>query len=1339
MKKRLILIAVIAVLIVPTGLIALSSNEMGSRWLLRVVFSSFPGQVSVEKIQGRLLDHIKLTGLNYISDTETIIIKDIVFSWQPYPLLSGTLKIDALSLNGLDIRITKPKNEEESSNFEANSIKLPIQLDIGNLLITGFQFARDGQAQSLDKLELVAETVGNQFKILSLAIDSDTVNATANGVVTLEQGFPLNIQASWQVNADNNGLWQGSTTVSGDMYKLVFDNKLTAPFKLALHGQVEEVLKTPRIRATGDWQDLKWPFTSDPTQIQSRQGHIELAGLLDKYQLTINGELHQAYLPQALLTFDGKGSLETMTVNKLELKSSGGLFQLVGNSSWNGIPEFNLSATGQNFNPGIIVPELPGSLTFTSHLKGKFDPKALQITAEINKLTGHIRKQPINANGKLALNGNLLNVDALQIASGANKITADGSVSPTNGTLAVSIDMPALSTLWPTLGGSLKGNGRLQGGWQNPTVKFDAQGNHLRLAEHSSKDLTLNIDYHPDDQITSTINLSANTIKSGTIQVVDKLSIKGKGTPEHHGLNAEIHSSQGSVSAGITGHLRADAWQAEIAKLDAIPKDGNKWSLKNKVPLHVEKKPLGYDITLNEGCLVQQTASLCTQGFYQASGDFGFQLIAKEIPTGLMQAYLPEQMAVKSRINGHADIKRNKDSVDGRYHIDLASALVTVNTNKAKQEIHVGSSSISGNIKGEKISADINLQLAGSDYVQGKLLMDTGKNQAISGNLSASVTEFSMLKPFVPQVSDIKGLLKANLGLQGSINKPLVSGHITVADGLVDMERVGLHDIDLHLVALGNRSNPIQLQGFARPIVLNKPDATEKINLTSVINLDADFQVQDGIAGNFRLALPATTLALESLGKESAAQKQQIVLGATSLTGQIKGESLSADLDMALAGQDYLRGKLQMGIGTSQALSAKVNASVREFAVLESFTPQLANIKGLLKADMTANGTVQNPLVSGNVHLINGAIDVDKLGLTVRDINLQAFTPVDKADRIQLNGTAKSGDGLVDLEGFIGLQPELHYPVELVLTGKDFEVAKLPEAQVAISPNLKLALTNQQKLISGQLEIPKAILKIQDIPENAVKVSEDEVILGEEKAKENNLPLPDINTDIELKLGKQVSFTGQGLQTNLVGNLKIIKAGEKLAVQGKVDMDKASYKRFGQNLTVRKGRFLFNGPANNPWLDVEAVRQAKSKKVTAILALTGTLKNPQTRIYSEPSLPETEALAYLVTGGPLNQVSSSESNMLASAALSYSAGQATWLTDKLGIDEFKVEEGSKLQDTLLVMGQYLTPDFYVGTKVGMFNKQAVLLLKHKLTDNINVESQSGTSQRIKLNYEFDGD
>jgi hypothetical protein len=41
--------------------------------------------------------------------------------------------------------------------------------------------------------------------------------------------------------------------------------------------------------------------------------------------------------------------------------------------------------------------------------------------------------------------------------------------------------------------------------------------------------------------------------------------------------------------------------------------------------------------------------------------------------------------------------------------------------------------------------------------------------------------------------------------------------------------------------------------------------------------------------------------------------------------------------------------------------------------------------------------------------------------------------------------------------------------------------------------------------------------------------------------------------------------------------------------------------------------------------------------------------------------------------------------------------------------------------------------------VGLFNNQTSLVLKRKLTESLNVETEAGVSQRIKLNYEKDVD
>ena len=1334
MKKRIAFFVVILVaLIIPVGLFGLISSEAGSHWLLRKVFLVLPAQVTVASIEGRLLDRVTLTDFHYQSDTETIAINNFAFAWQPYALFSGTLKIADVVINGLNVSVTETKEPPEKSGFDLNAeLLLPVQIVIENFLLTDMQFHKGDSVQKLEKLQLALATEGNQLKIKALDVNAQPIAATVKGQMTLGKGFPFSITLDWKVNTEQNGDWQGSTTIAGDINKLSFDNHLSAPFAVVLKGNLDDLQTTPRIAARADWSKALWPVTGAKAEIKSEQGVIELAGLLDDYQVTLNGQLTQQYLPETSLSFKGKGSQNALSIEKLALKSKTGFFQINGDVSWQDSPVFDLIATGQNFNPAILLPEMPGNLTFSSHLKGNLKEEALQLDAEINKLSGQLRGKPVSASGKGVLNGDQLKVDALRINSGTNKIAVNGTMGQEQATLEVSIDAPALDALWPTLGGSLKGEGFMQGMWKNPTVKFQAKSKRLRFAEHSAGQLAINIDYYADTKKTSKILLSASAIKSGAVQI-DSVRVDGLGTIAQHNFKTDINSVDGDLSASFTGSLKAGSWKGNFSKLDLNSRDLGLWQLKRNLAVSLTQRPSGIDVTLDEACLIQKAASLCTHGRYLANGDLDFALKASALPTKLMKPYLPEQMQLTGMINADTEIQQQKGLLTGRYQLELSPARLLFQG----KEILLDRSSLSGNIKGDTLSADIDVALAGQDYLRGQLQMDTGKSQAISGQISASLREFVVLEAFVPQLSGAKGLLTADLRVKGTVNKPLVMGQIDLAKGSVDIaeQGFGLRDINLHAVASGGPINRIQINGSVLPAMLKQADSPEQVQLKGLVNLNTDIQQQEGsLTGHYRIDSPPVMILLPT--NEGTTK---VPLGASSVSGSINDDNISADIDLRLAGQDYLRAQLQMDLGKTQTLSGQITSSVAELALLNPLVPQLSDIKGHLNADLALQGTLVKPIAIGTIRFTGGVADVNELGLALREIKLQAIASGDKSGRIQITGSAKSGKGTVNLDGFAGLQAKAGWPIELMLKGENFEIAKLPEAQIAISPDLKFAFAGKKGKVTGTLKVPKAIMSLKELPENAVKVSPDEIIIGQEKVEEKAPAAPAIDANIEIELGKQVSFSGQGLATNLTGRLKIIQTGEKMAMHGNVDMIKGRYKSYGQDLTVRKGRFLFNGPVDNPWLDVEAIRVSKDKKVIAILGLTGSLQKPQTRISSEPALPEAEALAYLVTGRPLNQVSKSEGNMLASAALSYGGGQAAWITDKLGIDEFEVQEGQTLQDTLVAVGQYLTPDFYVGAKVGLFNKQASMVLKHKITDAINVETQAGTSQRVKLNYEINTD
>ena len=990
---------------------------------------------------------------------------------------------------------------------------------------------------------MAAFTENGRVNLVSLELDAKPLAATAKGQIGLGKGFPLSITADWQATTADYGLWQSTTTFNGNVHQLALDNQLSSPFKSAIKGNLDNLQDTPRISVHGDWQNLNWPLSGGKPQVGSEQGSFEVTGLLSDYQIRLDAQLTQPYLSKARLTFNGQGSTEALSIKALELKATEGQFQVSGDISWKDATVFDLTATGQNFNPVILSPELPGSLTFDTRIKGRLDDKALQLNADINKLSGKLRGYPVSAGGKLALADEQLKVDDFKVISGPNKIAVNGTLGQEQSALIVAIDAPALESLWPKLGGSLKGDGRLQGEWRNPSVKFQANGKRLRFAGNSAEQLAVNIDYQPEK--TSKIQLSVNAIKTGNL-VISKLLVDGLGTLEQHRFNVEAASSYGDLSSVLTGSFKADAWRGEFSKLDLNTKDAGRWQLTNNLTVLAAQKPSGMDITVERACLARQAAALCVQGLYPASGDFQFKVNATALPTGLLQVYLPDAVQLKGLINADADIQQQK----------------------------------------------------------------------------------------------------------------------------------------------------------------------------SLLN------------GNFRLTMPANAKLL----LQTEHGPMEFTLGTWLLSGTLKETMISADFDLALTGRDYLRGQVQLDTGQDKALAGQITGSVVNFAWVSPFVPQLSNIKGDLKADLALQGRTDKPDVNGSVRFTGGSVDIAELGIGIRDIRLQAL-PSSSAERIQLSGSAKSGQGYIQLDGFATLQGT----GEFMLIGTNFEVAKIPEAQITVSPELKAAFTETERKVTGKLKIPKAILQMSQLPENAVKVSSDEVILGEEKAGQEVVAVIPVDVDIDIELGKQVNFSGQGLKTDLSGKLKLTKTGQTTAMYGDVNMDKARYKSYGQDLTVRKGKIFFNGPVDKPWLDVEAIRVSNDKTVTAILNLSGPLDAPKTRIHSEPALPEEEALAYLITGGPLNQVSQSEGDMVASAALSYGASKASWIANKLGIGELEVEQGKTLQDTMASVGQYLTPDLYVGTKVGLFNQQVVLVLKRKLTKTLNVETQTGTSQRIKFNYEKETD
>src|SRR5690606_31855121 len=177
----------------------------------------------------------------------------------------------------------------------------------------------------------------------------------------------------------------------------------------------------------------------------------------------------------------------------------------------------------------------------------------------------------------------------------------------------------------------------------------------------------------------------------------------------------------------------------------------------------------------------------------------------------------------------------------------------------------------------------------------------------------------------------------------------------------------------------------------------------------------------------------------------------------------------------------------------------------------------------------------------------------------------------------------------------------------------------------------------------------------------------------------------------QLEFGDDIHFKGFGLTTELAGRVRIItEEKEEPKAQGKLQLVNGKYRTWNKVLDIQYGQVLFNGgPISNPALDIRAKRDIlpasvslnsldTPEKVTVGVALSGTLKDKKLKMFSNPAMPESDIISYLVLGRPQAK-SSREKELLFEASYQLigligknSSGERLDLAQKLNLDTFGI-------------------------------------------------------------------
>lgn len=485
---------------------------------------------------------------------------------------------------------------------------------------------------------------------------------------------------------------------------------------------------------------------------------------------------------------------------------------------------------------------------------------------------------------------------------------------------------------------------------------------------------------------------------------------------------------------------------------------------------------------------------------------------------------------------------------------------------------------------------------------------------------------------------------------------------------------------------------------------------------------------QGELAGNAQIRSPSGSISRKA---EVADAAPQVLLSYAGLNMQadLNGRDADARIEARLNDTGSLQGNLSLSQqDAATTLRGAVSASLPSLQVVELFAPQLANVQGQLALRADISGTLAEPVISGEVQATNLATDIPAIGLKLHDGTV-SVTPR-SSGQYALQGRISSGKGEMTFDGTAATGGA----VQVQARGKNFLAADLPGARVIVDPDLNFTRSAQKMQLEGKVHIPTAAIDMQKLPRGrrTQNVSADVVVIDAVDRDEEQAEAIPLTASINVALGDDVSLTGFGLEATVAGQLAVREApGVPTTGSGELRVA-GTYQAYGQDLTIRQGQLLYAGTAlDNPRLNIVAVREVDD--VTAGLRVTGSAQAPQITVFSEPPMGQSNALAYLVTGKPLERIgeNAGDGDALQSAARSLGTAAGGLIAknvgNRLGVDEVGIEESEAIGGAALTVGQYLSPRLYLSYGVGLFEPGEVITLRYKLSNSLSLEVLNGTS------------
>lgn len=423
----------------------LLTTSSGLRTVLNEAAPYLPGELHIERVEGRLIGPFTLYGVRYQQDDMQAIFASAMLDWQPGALFDNTVHITQLRLNNSTISLAAPKAKPDQAPIELPSIQLPIALQLDAVHLQQLRLQQPQKpAFEVNALQFSAYTAEHTVHIPALSLRLPNAIVGASGQLTPQQNYPLQFAAHWQFSPPGAAVVHGQSQLQGDLKLLHLRNHSRAPYRSQLTGSIQDLLNLPVLDIQLNTPGITLSKILSQQPPLRVQGQVRFTGPLDNYNIRANLTSQLPQQPALQLNTQAHGNLNEITLDTLHGRSDAGQFNAHGNINWQTALRWQLQATAQNFDPGVVLPAWPGKLNFALNSQGRYAKNVLSGELHLPQLYGQLRDEALSGQADIQFDRNQHTQAQVAIDWGDKNIAVNLNGTPAQHTATLQARTPQL-------------------------------------------------------------------------------------------------------------------------------------------------------------------------------------------------------------------------------------------------------------------------------------------------------------------------------------------------------------------------------------------------------------------------------------------------------------------------------------------------------------------------------------------------------------------------------------------------------------------------------------------------------------------------------------------------------------------------------------------------------------------------------------------------------------------------------------------------------------------------------------------------------------------------------